>query len=181
MKRIVLFLIVITVLSIAGDLNAQKTIIPKESIRFRVIANSNQEEDQQLKRKVSTNLQKQLTTLLSNTNSLNESRNIIKNNLPLLENNINRTLKEENKKQTYEINYGNNYFPQKEYKNVIYNAGNYESLVVTLGDGMGENFWCVLFPPLCLLEAEKSDDKVEYHILVKDIINKYRKNQNDIS
>ena len=52
--------------------------------------------------------------------------------------------------------------------------GNYESLVVKLGEGKGENFWCVLFPPLCLLEAEESDkDEVEYKSFIKEIIDKY--------
>ena len=97
----------------------------------------------------------------------------------LFEKNINNTLKKENSQTTFRINYGMNYFPEKEYKNVIYKEGNYESLVVTLGDGLGENFWCVLFPPLCLLEGEEENTKdVEYHILVKDILKKYEKNTN---
>ena len=64
--------------------------------------------------------------------------------------------------------------PEKHYKGVTYKEGNYESLVVKLGEGKGENFWCVLFPPLCLLEAEESDkDEVEYKSFIKEIIDKY--------
>ena len=74
----------------------------------------------------------------------------------------------------YKINYGLNYFPEKNYKGVTYKEGNYESLVVKLGEGKGENFWCVLFPPLCLLEAEESDkEEVEYKSFIKEIIDKY--------
>ena len=65
-----------------------------------------------------------------------------------------------------------NYFPSKEYKGIKYAAGEYQSLVVTLGNGLGDNWWCVLFPPLCLLEAEDSSD-VEYHSFVADMIEKY--------
>ena len=66
-----------------------------------------------------------------------------------------------------------NYFPEKEYKGTIYKEGKYESLVITLGNGQGNNFWCVLFPPLCLLDEEDETTNVEYTSLVKEIIDKY--------
>ncbi|MBO5530582.1 MAG: stage II sporulation protein R [Bacilli bacterium] len=59
---------------------------------------------------------------------------------------------------------------------MTYKEGNYESLVVTLGEGKGDNFWCVLFPPLCLLEAEdNSSSEIEYKFFVKELIDKYIK------
>ena len=68
------------------------------------------------------------------------------------------------------------YFPKKKYKGITYKEGNYESLVITLGEGAGDNFWCVLFPPLCLIEAdETSNDNVEYKFFVKELIDKYLK------
>ena len=56
----------------------------------------------------------------------------------------------------------------------MYQAGNYESLVITLGQGMGDNFWCVLFPPLCLLDNDKEDvGEVEYKMYVKNLLDKF--------
>ena len=49
----------------------------------------------------------------------------------------------------------------------------YESLVITLGEGAGNNFWCVLFPPLCLLDTEEEPENVEYTSFVKEVIDKY--------
>ena len=72
----------------------------------------------------------------------------------------------------YDINFGYNYFPKKEFKGVEYKEGMYESLVVTLGNGEGNNWWCVLFPPICMIEAEESTD-VEYTTMIKEIMNKY--------
>ena len=72
----------------------------------------------------------------------------------------------------YKINFGLNYFPEREYKGIKYKEGLYESLLITLGEGKGNNWWCVLFPPICLLEAEESDE-VEYKSLIKEIIEKY--------
>ena len=91
-----------------------------------------------------------------------------------LEKNINNTLKKENSQTTFRINYGMNYFPEKEYKNVIYKEGNYESLVVEIGEAKGENWWCVLFPPLCSIDVKKEDkDFVEYKSKVLEILNHY--------
>ena len=74
----------------------------------------------------------------------------------------------------YNINYGTNYFPTKNYKGVMYPAGNYDSLVITLGKGAGSNFWCVLFPPLCLLDNEKEDvGEVDYKFYVKKLLDRF--------
>ena len=91
--------------------------------------------------------------------------------------NFDRILKEEmkDKEYSYTIDYGMHEFPQKNYKGITYEAGEYESLLVTLGEGKGDNWWCILFPPICLLEAEETgnDNSVEYKFFIKDIIEKY--------
>ena len=83
-------------------------------------------------------------------------------------------IKNLNEEAEYTIKYGMNYFPKKEYQGVIYEEGEYESLVVEIGDAQGDNFWCVLFPPLCLLEGEEENkDNIEYTSFIKEIIEKY--------
>lgn len=171
MKKLIIIAIIISILCLNKE---EKVLIPKESIRFRIIANSDTKEDQNLKNKLLTNLTSNINfSDLSKTN-INLTRKNIKNTLPQFRNIIEETLKEENANPNYEINYGNNYFPRKEYKNVYYEDGYYESLVITLGKGGGQNFWCVLFPPLCLIEKEdtKSSD-VEYKSFIKEVIDKY--------
>ena len=72
------------------------------------------------------------------------------------------------------ISLGQNYFPEKEYEGVTIPSGNYESLVITLGSGLGDNWWCVMFPPLCLLEAKDNNtENIEYKFLVQEILEKY--------
>lgn len=149
-------------------------LIPKEAIRFRVIANSDSELDQNLKKEVVKDLKDNINQISLTPKDINISREKIKESIPLLSHTIDTTLKRLNSNQSYKINYGKNYFPEKEYKGVVYEEGEYESLVVTMGDGRGENFWCVLFPPLCLLEGEESDkDKIEYTSFIKELIAKY--------
>lgn len=174
MKKIVIILTVITSIFVVNDLKDEKVIIPDEAIRFRVIANSNSTEDQELKMKVKDNLQKNIKDILKEETDIKKVRLSLEKNIPSLKENVENTLKENNSKAYYEISYGENYFPSKDYKGVVYNSGKYESLVVKLGKGEGNNFWCVLFPPLCLLDENEEQKKdTEYHLLVKDLLNQY--------
>ena len=151
---------------------SSKVVIPEEAIRIRIIANSNSEYDQHIKKEVKNSLENNIYEMLKNSQSIEESRNIINNNLSKIDSGIKRTLQLLNNDTNYTVNFGLNYFPPKEYKGVKYNEGYYESLVVTLGKGEGDNWWCVLFPPLCLLEAQESTE-VEYKSYVKELIDKY--------
>lgn len=156
-------------------LNKQTTVnIPKEAIRFRVIASSNTKEDQFIKKQIVSNLQNNIRKIEFIPRDVKSSRQAIKNSISKFSKVVDETLQNLEVDQTYSINYGMNYFPQKEYKGIKYEAGEYESLVITLGNGLGENFWCILFPPLCLLEAEDEETSdVEYTSFIEEIINKY--------
>lgn len=170
-KAIIILSILIVLLSFTKN---EKTIIPKNSIRFRVIANSNSKNDQQIKKQVVKNLQNEIQTINNYSKNIKTSREIINKNIHNFEKVVEQTISNESYKDNYSINYGKNHFPEKEYKNIVYEEGEYESLVITLGDGLGDNFWCVLFPPLCLLEAEETEkDDVEYTSFIKEIIDKY--------
>ena len=165
-KKLIVIAIIICILSLNKQ---EKVIIPKESIRFRVIASSNNKKDQYVKKQIVKNLSEEL----KKTNSLKdieETRKYIKKELPLFTEIVDKTLKENNSSNSFHIDYGKNYFPQKEYNNITYEEGEYESLVVTLGEGTGKNFWCVLFPPLCFVEETKD---VKYKSIIKEILEKY--------
>ena len=154
------------------SLNKQETVkIPKDSIRLRVIASSNREEDQRIKKEIVKNLYDELSQIQS-FQTLEETRQYIKKKLPTFEEIVENTLQQEQTEKTFHINYGKNYFPEKEYKGVTYEEGEYESLVVTLGCGEGENFWCVLFPPICFLD-EQENEKIEYKSFIKELLDKY--------
>lgn len=147
-------------------------VIKDESIRLRILANSNTIEDQRIKMEVAKSVQKELYELLKDTKDVKEARTRILDNLDTIKREVETTLQNNDTSLNYRVNYGKNYFPSKNYKGINYNAGEYESLLVSLNPGKGDNWWCILFPPLCLLEAEESND-VEYKLLVKEIIEKY--------
>ncbi len=167
MKKIIIVLFLFTIILLITN-NKEEFIIPDSAIRLRVIANSNTFEDQATKMEIKNNIEDILKTdLISATNKL-EAKNMVTNKIPEIKNMI------KNYNVSYDINYGNNYFPEKIYKGIKYEAGNYESLVVTLGSGTGENWWCVLFPPLCLMDATANDTSdVDYQFFVKNLVEKY--------
>ena len=171
-KAIFVFFIIILTYMIIGNVVATNNLIPEDAIRIRVIANSNSDYDQEIKLKVKDRLEYDMYNILKDTTDLNIARELIKTNLGSVEKNIDKVLQNENYKLPFNINFGLNYFPQKEFKGITYEEGYYESVVVTLGEGLGDNWWCVLFPPLCTLEAEESTD-VEYTTMVKTVIDKY--------
>lgn len=152
-KIIVIVSILITILV------WNKGNIPKESIRFRIIANSNTEIDQATKKKIVSSISQEL---LRKSPTIEEERIYIKGKIPTLKEKIERITED-----PFTIDYGNNYFPEKNYKGKNYKEGFYESLVITLGEGQGNNFWCILFPPLCMIDEEED---IEYHSFIKDLL-----------
>ena len=159
---VVLFLVSLAFLFSNHD---EEIIIPNNAIRFRVIANSDSVEDQMKKMEIKSAVENKVYALINGENNAIEVRNIIEGNIDTIKDIV------EEYNVPYNINYGNNYFPSKTYKGVMYPAGNYESLVITLGDGVGANFWCVLFPPLCLIDNSKEDiSDVDYQLYVKKLL-----------
>lgn len=138
--------------------------IPTESIRFRIIASSNSFKDQQLKQKIKNDLVNNIIPNILTDVSIQESKNLINNSINKIEDILNKY------DISYKINFGQNFFPQKDYQGITYPAGNYESLVITLGEGLGDNWWCVLYPPLCLIENNFDSSNIEYRSYIKDII-----------
>lgn len=173
MKKVISIIIITFIILSILEGKTETLIIPNEAIRFRVIANSNSKNDQELKLEVRDALQKEAFRLMSTTETKEEASQLLKTTIPEFDNLVKTITKSSN--QSYKINYGMNYFPPKTYKGVEYKEGNYESLVVTLGEGKGDNWWCVLFPPLCLLETEETEEttNVEYKFFVQELIEKF--------
>lgn len=173
MKKVFVFILMLLLVVSVYKKSNDSVKIPDSAIRFRILANSNSPRDQKIKEDIRDKMQKELYSLLQNSKSIDASRKIINSNMS----NFDEILKDSMKdiEYSYSIDYGMHYFPSKTYKGITYDEGNYESLLVTLGSGKGDNWWCVLFPPLCLLEAEESSDvkDVEYKSFIKEIIEKY--------
>lgn len=166
MKKIIPILFVLFL--IYGYANKEEILIPTDAIRFRVIANSNDEIDQEVKMKVKEAIEQEVNKLMLEAKNSEEAKKLINENMEHIQQIVNQYTTDN------KISFGVNYFPEKEYHGVTYPSGEYESLVITLGNGVGNNWWCVMFPPLCLLEAKNENtDNINYKFYVQEIIEKY--------
>ena len=163
MKK-VFFLIICLVIGILVYQKNNEIIIPSDAIRVRIIANSNNIRDLYEKKKLKEEIINDLYNLVKDSNSSMEASKNIKNSLKMIENIVSK------KTDDFKISFGLNYFPKKTYKGVIYPEGEYNSLVITLGNGLGDNWWCVLYPPLCMLEDNNNTSDTEYRLFVSDLL-----------
>lgn len=144
-------------------------LIPDEAIRLRILANSDSMNDQQLKYDVRDAVNKQISRWVAQVDDIHVARKIIEKNIHQVEQIVKQTISEANDSQSTNVQYQSNVtFPEKTYGHYVYPAGEYEAVLITLGEGKGENWWCVLFPPLCFLdfsnessvtEASEQDDR----------------------
>lgn len=168
MKKVLLVVIIMVIYMMIGHVAVESELIPEDAIRIRVIASSDDKNDQEIKLEIKKELENYFFNLLKDIKGVSNASSMIKNSIPEVEEIVSSVAKNND----FNVNYGMNYFPAKEYKGVTYKEGYYESLVVTLGKGKGQNWWCVLFPPLCLLENSGMEE-VEYRSFVADFVNKY--------
>lgn len=134
--------------------------IPEKSIRLRILANSDGAQDQLVKRQIRDRVVEQMNgwvAELEDPQSLGQARAVIREHLPELEELVGEELSERGIDYGYKVELGVVPFPTKLYGGTVYPAGNYEALRITLGAGEGQNWWCVLFPPLCFIDAGTGD------------------------
>lgn len=145
-------------------------------IRFHVIANSDSEEDQNLKLKVKNEVIEYLYDKLDKSESLEESRQIIKDNMEDVKKIASQVINNSNYSYDVKVELGRENFPDKAYGNIVLPQGNYEAFRVIIGQGEGKNWWCVMFPPLCFVDEskaqvqyEETEEKLKHQINDKDI------------
>ena len=152
-------------------------------IRFHVIANTDNEDDQNLKIKVKNKVIEYLYPYLNDSKSLDESRQIIKDRMQDVKKLAEEVIKENNYKYKIQVELSRENFPDKSYGNITLPQGNYEAFRIIIGDGQGRNWWCVMFPPLCFVDESKAEveyDKTENRInSKKDNLNLEIKSNSD--
>ncbi|WP_044023176.1 stage II sporulation protein R [Bacillus sp. SG-1] len=136
------------------SISAQQEIqvIPNEAIRLRILADSDKDEDQAVKRLIRDRVNEEITVWVESLTSLDEARATIKAGLPELQEIAETAMEEEGLSQSVNVEFGTVDFPTKLYGQFLYPAGEYEAILITLGSGKGANWWCVLYPPLCFLD-----------------------------
>ncbi|MGI6751846.1 MAG: stage II sporulation protein R [Anaerovoracaceae bacterium] len=187
---IALFLILIAIFAYGtwvGMEQYDKAALTNEDfLRFHVVANSDSKEDQELKEKVRDGLLERINDGLALeamsgvkgddsyvTLDMEKSKEYITENLTELEGVARDIIRDAGFDYDAKAFLGVKWIPRKTYGNITFPAGNYQALNITIGKGAGKNWWCVLFPPLCLIGAEVPWEMNDYY---KDAIgtDKYR-------
>lgn len=138
----------------AGSGEVQSSVIPQESIRLRILANSDSALDQWIKREVRDAIVEQMNGWVAAPQGIEQAREVVREHLPELSGLVGETLRKNGFDYSYKVELGVVPFPTKMYGNLVYPAGDYEALRVSIGAAEGQNWWCVLFPPLCFVDSE---------------------------
>ncbi|MFS0557645.1 stage II sporulation protein R [Brevibacillus sp. 179-C9.3 HS] len=163
MKRMLLiaFSLFMLMMSWEGQLTSANVLdngpIPQDSVRLRIIANSDSVQDQWLKREVRDAIIAQMNTWADDIETLAEAEQMIQSQLPVLQQVVDKTIKERGFSYKAVVDFGQVPFPTKLYGSYVYPAGNYQAVRVQIGEAKGQNWWCVLFPPLCFIDMSNGD------------------------
>lgn len=133
--------------------NAMQADISDSIFRLHVIANSNSVEDQNLKYIVRDNILEYMNTLNTNSKSKEEIIQIISNHLDDFRQIAQNTVYENGFSYEVSVEIGNFEFPVKTYGDISFPAGYYDALRIKIGNASGQNWWCVMFPPLCFIDV----------------------------
>lgn len=141
----------------------------EDYIRIHIRATSNEEEAQKVKLLVRDEIVSYLTKEAENISSKEEMRCLILEKLDYLTEIANTVLRQNGFSYGARARFGRESFPTKSYGELTLPSGEYEALIIELGSGQGDNWWCVAYPPLCFIASEnKESDEIEYRSIIKD-------------
>lgn len=152
--------------------NTQCEDIPNHVIRLHILANSDSEQDQSLKIKLRDYILYNSRSLFEKAENKQEAEHIVKTNLDKILHDAQSYVHS----LGYDYKVSGNleedvYFNTRRYESFTLPSGNYTALRITIGEGQGHNWWCVMFPPLCFSAAEKHDGKTLSDVLSEDEYN----------
>lgn len=127
--------------------------IAQNVIRFHVVANSDSVEDQILKQQVRDEVIQYMQPILADSKDVYETKQKIRDNLKEINTVADKVVAAYEKDYPVWVTLDRSNFPTKSYGDVLFPAGEYEACRIIIGDGKGENWWCVMFPPLCYIDA----------------------------
>lgn len=124
----------------------------QEYIRIHIRANSNQEIDQNIKYNIKDNIVEYLTPYIANCKTKQDFEKIIYDNLSQIENIADDILEQNGFLYKSNAKFCQEQFPARSYNNFVLESGLYDALILELGEAKGDNWWCVVYPPLCFVE-----------------------------
>ena len=152
-KALCLAMILTVLLSFTG-FAAGCEEIPSQVLRLHVLANSDSQKDQTLKLEVRDRVLAESAGMLDGVKDREQAERAVSQRLEQLKSAARDEIKKRGYDYPVEVSLKNTWFPTRQYGDVTLPAGEYDALEVVIGSGKGHNWWCVLFPPLCLPAAQ---------------------------
>ena len=156
MRKIIVLCLIVGIMLLTGCSGRPQEA--EDVVRLHIIANSDSQDDQAVKLKVRDSVLEYMRTWDTATDKKDALKEI-EGKISDFENIANEILQEENENYTAVAQVGTFSFPAKQYGAKWYPAGEYDALKVVLGEGKGQNWWCVMFPPLCLMDVSFADEQ----------------------
>lgn len=150
---LIFLLFIYTIICAVSYVNAVSSNIESSVFRLHVIANSDSKEDQDLKYNVRDNILTYINEISKNASTKEEVIEIARNNIDTIKQIAQETVYENGYNYSVNIKIGNFAFPTKQYGDISLPAGFYDALRVEIGSASGQNWWCVMFPPLCFVDV----------------------------
>ena len=174
MKKIIISILLATVLSylmINAVLHFENNVICDNFVRIHIIANSDEPYDQIVKMGVRNHIFTKFKNEFSTISSKDAEIKYINNNINLISDEVNNYLENigYSNKAAVKITFEN--FPAKVYEKFLLPEGNYNALKIVIGSGMGKNFFCVMYPPLCVSENVRIEKNVKTNTSKKYTVN----------
>ncbi|MBE6718511.1 MAG: stage II sporulation protein R [Ruminococcaceae bacterium] len=153
---VVLLMLVMPFLPVRGEGE-----IYDNTLRLHVLANSDSEEDQNLKLLVRDAIVEKTAFLANECRDIESAKKIYSDNLSTLKMTAEKVIEEQGYNYPVNVTLGEEYYPERQYESVRLPSGRYTSLKVNIGESEGQNWWCVLFPPLCVEASEAEEEFVQ--------------------
>ena len=158
-------------ISALSYVNAVSEDISNSVFRLHVIANSDSDEDQELKYQIRDEVLEYMNEISSDCSSKEEVINLAYEHQDEFKQIAEQVIKDNGYDYSVNISIGNFDFPTKNYGDISLPAGNYDALRIEIGEASGQNWWCVMFPPLCFVDVTSGvvpDDSKE---VIKENLN----------
>ena len=183
---LLILLLIYTFICAFSYVNAVSTNIQNSVFRLHVIANSDSEEDQNLKYIVRDKVLEYINSISSNLNSKEDVIKLANKNIDKIQKIAEKTIHENGYDYSVKLNIGNFAFPTKTYGDISFPAGFYDALKIEIGEAKGQNWWCVMFPPLCFVDVTSGIVPEESKEVIKENLSEEEyqllsENSNDVN
>ena len=158
MKNKICVIVVLILLLIIGASFLPTAEVEYDYLRLHIRANSNSEIDQNIKYEIKDELVEFLTPYFCNVTSKNEAVEIVNNLKEKMSEICVEVLRKNGFNYSANVKINNEYFPTRTYSNTTLESGYYDAVIVELGEAVGDNWWCVMYPPLCFITRENQTE-----------------------